>query len=483
MKKKFYTVAVASLAATAVAVVPASAAGSFTDVAENNAHFDAIVALHKAGIINGYPDGTFKPAQDVTRGQAAKMIVGALELDTTNVANPNFTDLPVSHHYYSSIAALVALDAIEKKEKNLVAPNETITRGEMAYMLAQALKLKAEGTNPFEDASADSDYASYVTALYENGIANGVSETKFGVDESITRGQLATFIFNVMDKFTENEVTEVIEPTEPAKTTEDTALLNTVFTKATEKQLATNSMKATMTMTQSMEIKDGEEVINVDTTGKLDMSAINKPLQFFIDGTMSMTEPTTGESMDIPLKMYMTEKDGIYIYEGLSETWTKLPADMYAEILAQSGAQVNATEQLEMLQQFASDFTIEEVDGYYLLHLTGTGEEFTALIQEQMAGMDLGLGMEDEVTAELQNLKFDNITYTIKVNKETFDIEEMVMDFGFAMNMGNAVMNVKSSTTTKYFDFNNVTTITIPAEAIENAISLEDLSNLQLETE
>lgn len=82
MKKKFYTVAVASLAATAVAVAPASAAGSFTDVAKDNAHFEAITALQTAGVISGYPDGTFKPAQDVTRGQAAKMLAGALGLDT-----------------------------------------------------------------------------------------------------------------------------------------------------------------------------------------------------------------------------------------------------------------------------------------------------------------------------------------------------------------------------------------------------------------
>ena len=477
MKKKFYTVAVASLAATAVAVAPASAAGSFTDVAKDSAHFDAIIALHEAGIINGYPDGTFKPAQDVTRGQAAKMIAGALDLNTTNVTNPNFTDVPVSHHFYSSIAALAALDAIESNKNNTVAPNETVTRGEIAYMLAQALKLKAEGTNPFEDAAADNAYASSVTALYEFGIANGVSETKFGVEESITRGQLATFIFNILSKFADDDVPEVVEPTQ---TTEDTALLDTVFKKATEKQLATNSMKATMTMTQSMEIKEGEELIKVDTSGKLNMSMINKPLQFFIDGTMSMTEPTTGESMDIPLKMYMTEKDGIYMYEGLSKTWTKLPADMYAEILAQSGAQVNATEQLEMLRQFASDFTIEEADGYYMLRLTGTGEEFTALVQEQMSSMNLGF--EDEVTTELQNLKFDSITYNIKVNKETFDIEEMVMDFGFGMKIENAEMNVKSSSSIKYSDFNNVSTITIPAEAIENAISLEDLSNLELQT-
>lgn len=485
MKKKFYTVAVASLAATAVAVAPASAAGTFTDVAENNAHFKAITELQAAGIINGYSDGTFKPAQDVTRGQAAKMIAGALGLDTKNVANPKFTDIPVSHQYYGPIAALAALDAIEIYEDDTIEPNETITRGEFAYMLAQALELEAEGDSPFNDVPEDNDYAYYVTALYEYGIANGVSDTEFGVEESITRGQLATFIFNVMNEFKEEDK-EAVEPTDPKEekpttTPADSALLKTVFTKAIEKQQATTSMKATMTMTQSMDIQEGEERVKVDTNGKMNMSIVNKPMQFFIEGTMSMVEPTTGESIDMPLKMYMTEKDGMYMYEGMTETWIKYPADMFEEVLAQAGTQINAADQLEMLQRFASDFKIQETDGYYTLILKGTGDKFTALMQEQMSAMNLGL--DEEVLAEMKNLKYDNFSYEIKINKETFDIEEMVMDFGFGMNMEGVVMNIKNKSTLKYSDFNAVPTITIPAEALKNAKSMEDLIELELESE
>ncbi|KYG91908.1 hypothetical protein A0U40_02930 [[Bacillus] sp. KCTC 13219] len=443
MKKKFYTVAVASLAATAVAVAPASAAGTFTDVAKDNAHFEAITALQTAGVISGYPDGTFKPAQDVTRGQAAKMLAGALGLDTKNVENPNFADIPVSHQYYGPIAALAALGGIEYYEDNTVEPNEAITREEFVFMLAAGLGVDAE--DEIENA-----------------------------ENTITRGEVATLIYEVLSHDVDEEEQTTTEDTATVEqTTADTALLETVFTKAIEKQQATTSMKATMTMTQSMDIQEGEERVKVDATGKMNMSIVNKPMQFFVEGTMSMVEPTTGETIDMPLKMYMTEKDGMYMYEGMTGTWIKYPSDMFEEILAQAGTQINAAEQLEMLQQFATDFTIKEADDYYVLSLTGTGDKFTELVQEQMSAMNLGL--DEEVLAEMQNLKFDKFSYEIKINKETFDIEEMVMDFGIGMNIEGVVMNIKNKSTMKYSDFNAVTTITIPSEALENAKSLDEL--------
>ncbi|MEG0440065.1 MAG: S-layer homology domain-containing protein, partial [Solibacillus sp.] len=80
---------------------------------------------------------------------------------------------------------------------------------------------------------------------------------------------------------------------------------------------------------------------------------------------------------------------------------------------------------------------------------------------------------------EMKNIKFDNFTYEFKVNKETFDIEEIVMDFGIGMNMEGVVMGIKNKSTTKYSDFNAVPTITIPTEALENAKSMEELSALE----
>ncbi|WP_107837973.1 5'-nucleotidase C-terminal domain-containing protein [Metasolibacillus meyeri] len=224
-RNKFYAATAAvAVTATVVAVTPVLAASSFSDVKADNAHYEAITALHAAGIISGYPDGTFKPNNDVTRGQAAKIIAGVLGLDTKAVANPNFADISTSHQYYGPISALAALDAIDYYDDNTVEPNEAITRGELAFMIAQALGLEAQGDSPFTDVPADNDYAYFVTALYEAGIGQGISATEFGVDQNVKRGQLATLILNAANSFIEVpevEVPEVEVPEAPEVTTDD----------------------------------------------------------------------------------------------------------------------------------------------------------------------------------------------------------------------------------------------------------------------
>ncbi|MFB2515567.1 5'-nucleotidase C-terminal domain-containing protein [Lysinibacillus sp. OTC-L20] len=170
-RNKFLTVTAAALAVTAVAVVPASAASPFSDVKESHADFEGISTLYAAGIISGYPDGTFKPDTNVTRGQAAKMIAGALKLDTKEVEDPKFTDISASNPYYGSIAALVELNVITGYGDNTFRPNQTITHGDLAKILASIPTLP-------ELESAKNHEAS----------------------EKVTRGQLATFIAEALTK-------------------------------------------------------------------------------------------------------------------------------------------------------------------------------------------------------------------------------------------------------------------------------------------
>ncbi len=71
-KKFVATAATATLVASAI--VPVASAKSFSDVAENNEFQPFIDALSDTGVINGYPDGTFKPGAKLTRGQVVKML-------------------------------------------------------------------------------------------------------------------------------------------------------------------------------------------------------------------------------------------------------------------------------------------------------------------------------------------------------------------------------------------------------------------------
>lgn len=486
-KHKLYTAATTAMAITAFAVVPVSAASAFSDVSKDYAHFNSILTLHEAGIINGFPDGTFKPSLDVTRGQAAKMIAGAFDLvtDLASAENPNFKDVDAASPYYKAIVTLVNLGVVQGYEDDTFRPDETITRGQMAVMVAQATGLTAKGESPFSDVPQDSPFADAVTALYEAGIAKGVTATEFGVENNVTRGQLATFIVNALDlpvdtmpipdekdeQPQEEQVTE-----EQPTTTKDSAALEEVFTKTLAKQKELKSMKATMTISQSVEANDGKETMKMDSKGNMKMEIVTEPMQFFADGTMSLTDPTSGEAINLPIKMYMTAKDGMYMYEADQQSWVKFPKQLFDDVLSQTGMQPDAAEQLEMLQSFAEDFTLNETASRYELTLKGAGDKFTELVKQQLGVMDLG--MEADLEAQLGNMSFDNLTYKLLINKETFDVEEIAMDMTLSMKVEGNSIKTRQQTTIKYHDFNAVTTITIPKEVLESAKEI-DLSTTE----
>ncbi|KOS68521.1 hypothetical protein AEA09_08130 [Lysinibacillus contaminans] len=483
-KYKFYTTTAVALAVTAVAVVPASAASPFSDVSEDHPHFKGISTLSKAGVVNGYDDGTFKPSQSVTRGQAAKIIVNAFELAAADsVEKLNFKDLNKSSEYYESITKLVALGVVKGYDDNTFRPNETVTRGQLAAMIARALDLNAKGTSPFTDVPEGSSYANAVTALYEAGISTGISATEYGVNNKVTRGQLATFIVNAM--------TTTPTVSQPTESQQSSITLEEVFNKALAKQQDVKSMKATVTMTQALEVSEGKETIKTNTSSKMTMTAVVDPIQFFIEGTMAMTEPESGEAIEMPLKMYMTAKDGMYMYEPTEGAWMKFPSDMFNTILDQAGVQVSAADQLEMLKEFAKDFTMQETDNAYILTLNADGEKFSQLIKEQVSAllpmMESGiededtLAVEEEIGALFNSMSFDNVKYQLTIDKKSFDIKGIVTDMTLAMDMEGVKMKIDQKSNIIYDEFNKITTITIPQEVLNNAKELPGITEEEMD--
>lgn len=187
--------AMALTASTVVVVAPiASEASSFKDVQQTHPFYDEIQNLNDRGIINGFQDGTFKPAQNLTRGQAAKIIAGVLGLDTANVNNPNFKDIPTNHLYFGAIAALKQEGIIAGYADGTFRQDDFIQRNHVAKILAKAFNLKASNSNalPFSDVSAD--YKEAIAALYENNVTTGKTATLFDGSSYVTRGQMAAFI-------------------------------------------------------------------------------------------------------------------------------------------------------------------------------------------------------------------------------------------------------------------------------------------------
>src|SRR6185437_7977954 len=109
----------------------------------------------------------FRPSAMVTRGQAAKILATSLDLDLRNVKNPRFHDVPTTHGFYKYVAALYEAGIIDGYSNGNFGVNDPLTRGQMAKILALAYDLEKQPlrTAKFTDVSANAYYAVYLQSL------------------------------------------------------------------------------------------------------------------------------------------------------------------------------------------------------------------------------------------------------------------------------------------------------------------------------
>lgn len=206
-KFKLFTATSITLATTAVAVaqLPALAEqeNPFTDVKPGYSHYEGIVSLYNEGIVAGITSTTFKPNQNATRGETAQFIANALNLDTTNVTNPGFKDVPKGHKYYGAIAALYERGIIGGYGDEFK-PNNLLTRSQIAKMLTLSFDLNLAGSSKtkFTDVNklSDTNTKLYIQTLVDYSITTGTTPTTFSPNGNLTRGQLATFLYRSMNQ-------------------------------------------------------------------------------------------------------------------------------------------------------------------------------------------------------------------------------------------------------------------------------------------
>ncbi|MDR9855812.1 phosphodiester glycosidase family protein [Paenibacillus sp. VCA1] len=99
-----------------------------------------------------------------------------------------------NHWAAEVIQELAAKHLIEGIDAGRFAPNQPVTRAEMAAMLVRLLHLKGSGTTPFADVAADQWYAEAVSAAVQAGIVQGVSENSFAPNALIKRQEAAAMI-------------------------------------------------------------------------------------------------------------------------------------------------------------------------------------------------------------------------------------------------------------------------------------------------
>ncbi|MFM9328717.1 S-layer homology domain-containing protein [Paenibacillus mesotrionivorans] len=183
---------------------------SFNDIAGVKDWAGRQIAVAAAkGIIDGREEGAFVPAGNVTRAEFAKLIVKTFGLESTT-AKEAFTDVNVGDWYQPYVAAASEAGLIDGRAEGIFAPNETITRAELATIASRALtKVKSykavEAVDTALAAFTDADEVntslkSGVAFAAEQALVVGQDAGKFNPNAATTRAEAAVVIYRLLNK-------------------------------------------------------------------------------------------------------------------------------------------------------------------------------------------------------------------------------------------------------------------------------------------
>ncbi|MCU0289665.1 MAG: S-layer homology domain-containing protein [Acidobacteria bacterium] len=177
--------------------------------------FNYVHCLSGLKIINGYPDGTFKPGNPVSRSEFIKMVVLAVE-KILGHEYPGYCPYPPPWQIDTSKPENIYLLKSFNYTNSNVFPAERmgfwptniqvnflqeITREEAAHIVRNALNLSSynfSGGTPFTDVSIVNTYASWVLKISEVGILDGYSDKTYKPSQSLNRAEAAKMIKNML---------------------------------------------------------------------------------------------------------------------------------------------------------------------------------------------------------------------------------------------------------------------------------------------
>ena len=146
--------------------------------------------------VQGYPDGTVKPAGNITRAETAAILFRLMDdasRKTYYSTKSGFRDVASGSWYNTYVATLNNAGVITDSSNGYFRPNEAITRAELAAMLAKFSETTG-AANYFNDVSARYWAANAIAICAKLGWINGYPDGSFRPDRNVTRAELMAMI-------------------------------------------------------------------------------------------------------------------------------------------------------------------------------------------------------------------------------------------------------------------------------------------------
>ncbi len=202
---------VLSVAVFCFAAVPVMA---YPDVDESYWAYPQINLLTEKGVIVGYPDGTFKPDENVTRAEFAAMAIRALGQEHTKVVQPvHFTDIDENHWAYSDIQKALYFELVScDKNGELFRPDDSVSRAESLTVAVNALttetitpaKAKEVLEKKYIDTHTIPEWfiipAGKAEILGMVVVMPSEKDAELAAERPATRAEVAAVLFNMMEQ-------------------------------------------------------------------------------------------------------------------------------------------------------------------------------------------------------------------------------------------------------------------------------------------
>lgn len=190
---------------------------SFTDL-YSVLHEECIAAgeLKRLGLVDGYPDGSFRPFEPITRAEFTKLLVTMLNLKPSVLGPLPFSDTP--NHWVARMGYLqpaFARGIISGFPDGTFRPDLPITRAEMLQLVSTAareLPDVAGRFQPFGDVEKSEWYVSAIQTAYAKGLIGDQAyfpphEFRLQPMTQATRGQAAVLLYNLWNRLQDEGLT------------------------------------------------------------------------------------------------------------------------------------------------------------------------------------------------------------------------------------------------------------------------------------
>lgn len=186
--------AIFSFAATA-------SAGSFSDVPDNSVHFAAIEYLKSKGVISGYPDGTFQPNKNINRAETLKILLLGTGTSLDSAQNIAFPDVHSGDWFYPYVRRAYELKIVEGYPDGLFKPENFINLAESLKVILLSFQANLPDTitlDPYPDAAKEVWFSPYAQYSKDKVIIEPQDDGNLHPERQMTRAEFAEIVYRLI---------------------------------------------------------------------------------------------------------------------------------------------------------------------------------------------------------------------------------------------------------------------------------------------